>query len=180
MKTTEKTTLFALTMGDPAGIGPEIALKAMKNAAFRDAAVVVGDAAVLEDIAARVGIRGALRRIASVADFRKGKASVLDCGMISPGSYALGRTQEACGRAAYRYIETAIELAMRGEVDGVITNPINKEALHAAGVAYPGHTEIFADKTGACSYSMLFLLHNVGVAHVTTHCSLRTAVDLIS
>ncbi len=172
--------LFALTMGDPAGIGPEITVKAMERCDFRSSTIIIGDYDVIEEAALSLNKNLPLRRIASPEEFYAGAVNVLDCGFISAGTFTLGRVQASCGKAAYGYIEKAVELAMSGRVDGVITNPINKESLHAAGIDYPGHTEIFAEKTGASGYSMLFLLRNVGVAHVTTHCSLRKAIDMIS
>ena len=180
LQTKRKEPLFALTMGDPAGIGPEIALKAMETPAFRESTLVVGDYGVMESIARSLNMTPPLHRVAAAGEFLPGKVNLLDSRLITPDSYTIGRIQAVCGRAAYGYIETAIDLAMRGDFDGVITNPINKESLHAAGIDYPGHTEIFADKTGAANHSMLFLLRNVGVAHVTTHCSLRNAIEMIS
>jgi 4-hydroxy-L-threonine phosphate dehydrogenase PdxA len=179
-KTSRSQPLFALTLGDPAGIGPEIALKALQMPAFRESIVVIGDVVVLEKTAEQLGYSIQIHAVASPADFKGNAANVIDCRQITPGLYIVGQSQASCGRAAYCYIETAIGLALQGAVDGVITNPINKESLHAAGINYPGHTEIFADKTGTASFSMLFLLRNVGVAHVTTHCSLRNAIELIS
>jgi 4-hydroxythreonine-4-phosphate dehydrogenase len=178
--TNRNKPLFALTLGDPAGIGPEIALKAMETPAFRGSTLVVGDFGVMEAVARSFTISLPLHRLAAAGEFLPGMVNILDCRLITPDSFTIGRTQAVCGRAAYGYIETAIDLAMRGDIDGVITNPINKESLHAAGITYPGHTEIFADKTGAESHSMLFLLRNVGVAHVTTHCSLRNAIDMVT
>jgi 4-hydroxythreonine-4-phosphate dehydrogenase len=172
--------LFALTMGDPAGIGPEIALKALQTPVFRDSTIVVGDFGVMKAVAGKLNIDLPLHAATSAGGFLPGKANILDCERIAVDSFAMGRTDASCGRAAYAYIERAIRDALAQEVDGVITNPINKESLHAAGIDYPGHTEIFAEKTGTAGYSMLFLLRNVGVAHVTTHCSLRAAIDLIS
>lgn len=172
--------IFALTMGDPAGIGPEIALKAMKERAFLFGTVLIGDRSVMEATARRFGLNTLFNSIASIAEFRPGKVNIIDCHQLTPEQFAIGVVDGKCGAAAYKYIETAIDLALRGGVAGVITNPINKESLHAAGIKYPGHTEILAAKTGTDHYSMLFLLKNVGVAHVTTHVSLRNAIELIT
>jgi 4-hydroxythreonine-4-phosphate dehydrogenase len=92
----------------------------------------------------------------------------------------MGNPQPACGRASYGYIVKGIELAMAGRIDAVVTNPISKEALKMAGIQYPGHTEILADKTGAKEFSMMFACDDVCVAHVTTHVSLRQALAMIS
>lgn len=174
-----KRPLFALSMGDPAGIGPEIAVKALERDFFRESTVVIGDYDVMKRAAQSLDIGIPLHSVTKCQESVPGKANVLDCPEVSPGFFETGKVQASCGRAAYGYIERAIREALNGDVDGVITNPINKESLHAAGINYPGHTEIFAEKTGCSSYSMLFFLRNVGVAHVTTHCSLRIAIDLV-
>ncbi len=179
-RTRAKRPLFALTMGDPAGIGPEIALKALSREDFASSTLVVGDFSVMDAMAEKLNLKLSLSALTEVEEFRSGFANVLDCGMVTAGSFTMGTPQAVCGRAAYGYIERAIDLALQGRVDGVITNPISKEALHASGIGYPGHTEIFAEKTGTSRFSMLFLLDNTGVAHVTTHCSLRSAIELIS
>lgn len=178
-----KKPLFALTMGDPAGIGPEILIKALclGDHAMAFSTIVIGEKEILSSTARALHCEAQISSISSVHEFDQGGiVNVLDCGQIAPGAYEKGKPQKACGRAAYYYIEKAIEMALNREVDGVITNPISKEALHLAGLTYPGHTEIFAERTGTQHFSMLFLLHNVGVAHVTTHCSLRTAVELVT
>jgi 4-hydroxythreonine-4-phosphate dehydrogenase len=167
-------------MGDPAGIGPEIAVKAMLHPEFRDGIVVVGDAAVMEKAAQVLGVEIPQHIVDTPEECTAGMTNILDCSATAPGPFLPGLPQASCGRAAYAYIEKGIALALAGHVAGVITNPISKESLHLAGINYPGHTEIFAEKTGAVSYSMLFLLRNVGVAHVTTHCSLRNAIDQVS
>lgn len=178
--TVSPQTIFALTMGDPAGIGPEIALKELQNPLNAHDIVIVGDLGILHATAASLKITPEFNTVTTIDTFLPGKINVLDCNELQPGSFTLGKPQAACGKAAFRYITKAIELAMSGTVGGVITNPINKESLKMAGIRYPGHTEIFAEKTGTSHYSMLFLLRNVGVAHVTTHCSLREAITLIT
>lgn len=172
--------LFALTMGDPAGIGPEIALKALTDPRVTTNVVIVGDSSVLENTRKALNCSVPLHNILSVNEFKCGSINVLNLNLIKPESFQPGKIHADCGFAAFKYIEKSIELAISGKIAGVITNPINKESLHLAGFNYPGHTEIFAEKTGTTNYSMLFLLKNVGVAHVTTHCSVRNAIDLIS
>jgi 4-hydroxythreonine-4-phosphate dehydrogenase len=100
--------------------------------------------------------------------------------IIHPDQFSIGTINMLCGKAAFSYINTAIDLALGKKIDGIITNPINKESLQLAGVNYPGHTEIFAARTGVTDFAMMFLLEKVCVAHVTTHCSLRQAIDLIT
>lgn len=173
-------TVFALTMGDPAGIGPEIALKELQDPSSAHDTLIIGDLGILRATAAALKISPEFNTVTTIDTFFPGKTNVLDCSELQPGSFTLGKPQAACGKAAFKYITKAIELAMSGTVGGVVTNPINKESLKMAGIHYPGHTEIFADKTGTSHYSMLFFLRNVGVAHVTTHCSLRDAIALIT
>ncbi len=172
--------VFVLTLGDPAGIGPEIACKAMKNKDIMSEVAVAGSLEVLRRTAETLGLQLPFHSISVTNDFLPDSVNVFDCGTPLPGTWQTGRVQAACGRAAFTYIEKAIHMALAGEIDGVITNPINKESLHAAGINYPGHTEIFAEKTGTERYSMLFLLNTIGVAHVTTHCSLRQAIELVT
>ncbi|MGA2506581.1 MAG: 4-hydroxythreonine-4-phosphate dehydrogenase PdxA [Chitinispirillaceae bacterium] len=179
---TNDTPVFALTMGDPAGIGPEIALKALASIkTLRDYRVaIVGDLAVLHQAAKFAKISPKFNVVGDIRLSLPGKINVLDLKQITPADFTIGKVSAACGRAAYAYIMKGIELANAGIAAGVVTNPINKEALKAAGINYPGHTEIFAHEAGVKDYSMLFFLDGVGVAHVTTHCSLRQAIGLIS
>lgn len=176
----EKNLPFALTMGDPAGIGPQIAIKALQQHQFYNRVFIIGDLTVLEDTALKLGINVDLQKISSVKEFDSHYINVFDMRMISPNEFCIGKAQPLCGKAAFSYIDKAISLALDKEIAGVITNPINKESLKMAGINFPGHTEIFASKTGVSNFSMLFLLNGVTVAHVTTHCSLRTAIDLIN
>jgi 4-hydroxythreonine-4-phosphate dehydrogenase len=180
MESPGNTLPFALTMGDPAGIGPQIAIKALRQSQLHNRVFIIGDLAVLEDAAIYSGISADFLKMSSVKEFDPEKINCFDMKMISPGEYSIGKAQPQCGKAAFAYIEKAISLAVEKKIAGVITNPINKESLKMAGINFPGHTEIFASKTGVSDYSMLFLLKGVTVAHVTTHCSLRTAIDLIS
>jgi 4-hydroxythreonine-4-phosphate dehydrogenase len=173
---------LALTMGDPAGIGPEIALKALTSGDLPPDCriIVIGDLSVLEQAAGFVGRPARIHAVSSAAEHRDGFVNVLDMRCITPADFTMGVVSAKCGKAAYAYILKAIELAKAGLVAGAVTNPINKEALRAAGIDYPGHTEIFAHETGVTDYSMVFQLDAVAVAHVTTHCSVRQALDLIT
>lgn len=173
--------VFALTMGDPAGIGPEIALKALTSkklgADYRIA--IIGDLPVMKAVANKMNMNVAFDAVTDIGESRLKTITILDMRHLSPEQFTVGKVDAACGSAAYAYLLKAIELAKNGQAAGIITNPINKESLKMAGINYPGHTEILADKTGAKEFTMLFYLDGVGVAHVTTHCSLRQAIDLI-
>ncbi|MCU0608628.1 MAG: 4-hydroxythreonine-4-phosphate dehydrogenase PdxA [Chitinispirillaceae bacterium] len=174
--------VFALTMGDPAGIGPEIALKALaRHEPARDYRVaIIGDLAVLKKTAISMHIQNDLSAVSDIREAGPDIIPVLDMKIISPEEFTIGKTSAACGRAAYAYIIKAIDLARQNIAAGVITNPINKISLSMAGINYPGHTEIFAHETHACGSAMLFYLDGIGVTHVTTHCSLRQAIDRIT
>ncbi len=173
------TPILGLTLGDPAGIGPEIACKALADKQVQSRVIIIGDAAVIEDACRYYTPSMDIHILSDCSNFKDGSINVLDMQILDPDSIEIGKVQKSCGFAAFKYIEKSIELALAKKIDAVVTNPINKEAMHLAGFDYPGHTEIFAEKCGIKDFSMLFLLKNIGVAHVTTHCSLRNAIELI-
>ncbi len=174
-----KKPLFALTMGDPAGVGPEIAIKALLSGISTDI-LIIGDVSVLRNAATYTDMKPEINSISDVDEYIPGKLNIFDMHLIDPNKFTIGTINEQCGKAAYAYINKAIDLALEKKVAGVITNPINKESLQLAGVTFPGHTEIFAARTGVSDFAMMFLLDKVCVAHVTTHCSLRDALNLIT
>jgi 4-hydroxythreonine-4-phosphate dehydrogenase len=159
---------LAITMGDPAGIGAELILKAFSREGFSEKydCLLIGEKTVLE-----------FYKKLLKTDLPKIK--LLDLNIVK-NDFEVGKVSKKCGEAAFKYIEKAIDLAKNGEVDAVVTCPINKEALWSAGYNYPGHTEIFAQKFGVKKYTMLFKLENVSVVHCTTHCSLRDAINSIT
>jgi 4-hydroxythreonine-4-phosphate dehydrogenase len=95
-------------------------------------------------------------------------------------NFEIGRPQAVCGRASYNYLIKGIDLCLEKTIAGIVTNPISKEALHLAGINYPGHTEILAERTGTKDFSMMFALDNVHVVHVTTHVSLKQAIGQVT
>jgi 4-hydroxythreonine-4-phosphate dehydrogenase len=99
---------------------------------------------------------------------------------VSIKDFESGKPQAICGRASYNYLIKGIDLCLEKKIAGIITNPISKEALHMAGINYPGHTEILAERTGTRDFSMMFELDNVHVVHVTTHVSLKQAIGMIT
>jgi len=165
--------VIGVTMGDPAGVGPEVCLRALGDPAVleRCVPVVFGDAGVLRAVAEACGLatpadvvsRGRWR------DRPVSSPAVVDCEAIEAAAVRPGEVAAACGRAAYVYIETAIAAALAGEVAAVATAPIHKEALRLAGVAGPGHTEIFAVKTAAPRVCMMLVADELAVSFVTTH-----------
>jgi 4-hydroxythreonine-4-phosphate dehydrogenase len=178
------TPRLAITMGDPAGIGPEVAARALADPHVRKAArsVVIGDARVMAAAARLAGLDLPVRAVGRLADAGgdAGAIEVLDLANADPAAFAVGRVSAVCGRAAYEYIERAVRLAQAGETDGIVTAPINKEALAAAGVRHSGHTEILAELTGTKSYAMLLMGTELRVIHVTTHVALRRVPELVT
>lgn len=163
--------LLLITMGDVAGIGPEIIARAWPRLVTVCRPCVVGDAAWL---------RRALALSAMVARVGPAEAeAAADCIPCMPGStqelngVEPGRVTAAGGRAAYDFLCTAIDKTLAGEADGIVTAPLHKEGLRAAGLPYPGHTEILAERTGAKQFAMMLYADGLGVAHVTLHMALR-------
>jgi 4-hydroxythreonine-4-phosphate dehydrogenase len=167
--------VLGLTMGDPAGIGPEICLRALRSPEVlaRCTPVLFGDAIVLERVACETGIHKPNYRIAPGSDldgfFEINEPTVFDCGAIEAANVFPGRISAACGKAGYCYIERAIKAALAGKIDGVITAPIHKESLHLSGVNFPGHTEIFTALTGAERSCMMLYSDKLTVSMATTH-----------
>jgi len=175
--------LILITMGDPAGIGPEICVKALACADMYEVCrpVVVGDAVVLQRA---VGLTGAVVVLNAIADvshaaFEAGTVDVLDLQNVDLTLVEWGKVSAAAGKAAFEYVRTSIELTMSGAADAIVTGPINKEAINLAGYHYAGHTEILADLTGTHDYAMMLVDGGLRVVHTSTHLSLREACDLV-
>jgi len=171
-------------MGDPAGIGSEITVKALARGNVYDMCVpvVIGDRQALfeANVFCAAGLK--LNEIADVSQ-AAGKPGVLDyinMGFLTPGSFTYKKVQKLCGEASFQYVVKGITLALEGKIHAVVTGPINKEAINKAGHNYSGHTEIFGEYTGAKDYAMLLMSRTLRVVHVTTHCSMREACDLIT
>ena len=173
--------LLAVTMGDPAGCGPEVIAQVAASGAVHDIAriVCIGDALVIERAFGFIGQPVRVRGIGDVVDARDepGTLDVLDLDNVDLEQLQLGQVQAAAGQAAYEYVTTAIDLALAGQVAGVVTAPLNKAALHLAGHRYDGHTEIFKLRTGAQWVTMMLACGGFRVTHVSTHCSLRQAIE---
>ena len=169
-------------MGDPAGVGPEVVVKALDHAEVRALCrpVVIGDAARLRMAAELCSVAIAIRVIESPADAVDNLATI---DVIEPteisADIAWGAVSAAAGEAAYRFIERAAQLAIAGEVQAICTAPLNKEALHAAGHLFPGHTELLAHLTGTGEVSMMLEAPGLRVVHVTTHVGIIDAIARI-
>ena len=177
-------SVLAITMGDPAGIGPEIVVKALADQSLYEDCIpiVIGDAFVIQDAIRFCGSSLSLRQIDKPenAHGSYGTVEFIDVHALSPETYHLGEVSAACGHAAFQYVITGIQYAMRKQIQGVVTGPLNKEALHLAGHMYSGHTEIFADYTNTKDYAMLLIGGGLRVIHCTTHVSMRKACNMIT
>jgi 4-hydroxythreonine-4-phosphate dehydrogenase len=176
--------LIAITMGDPAGIGPEIIVKAMNDRTVfaQSRPVVLGDEGILSDAARWLKAPLKIKRIQEPEEgvFKQGILNVIPLTDLSRASVPLGAPRQQGGAAAYRYIERGVELAQRGSVDALVTAPISKEALHAAGYPFPGHTELLAQMTGSGDHVMMLAGPRLRVSLVTTHISLRQVADALT
>lgn len=177
--------IVGITMGDPAGIGPEIIAKALSKADvyLKCSPLVVGDGRVMEDA---VKIAGANLKVVPVNDIREaafqhGSIHVYDLKNMNLEKIPFGKVNAVCGKAAGEYIETAVQMAMQKKIAAIVTAPINKESFDLGGYGkmYRGHTEMLAALTAAEKAFMMLASGNLRVIHVTTHVAMRKAVDLI-
>lgn len=170
-------------MGDPAGIGPEVVLKALVNREIYEKCVpvVIGDYEALQDAIRFSGLELELLEIGEPADAegKYGTVELINLNYLKPGSWKYKENSALCGEAAFQYVIRAIAYAKAATVSAVITAPISKESINMAGHPYSGHTEIFAEYTGTKDYAMLLASDNLRVIHVTTHCALIEACRLI-
>ncbi|WP_371366417.1 D-threonate 4-phosphate dehydrogenase [Sporomusa rhizae] len=179
----QERPILAITMGDPAGCGPEIIVKALSDRSIYEICrpLVFGDAKRLALAATILNSPLHIAGLAKVAkgSFKHGTIDVLDFSNI-PADLPFGQVNPQAGHAAYQYIEAAVQAAMAGEVTGVVTAPINKEALHLGGHDFPGHTEILGELSNSHDYAMLLASEALRVIHVTTHVSMVQAASMIT
>jgi len=162
-----KLPVVGITMGDPAGVGPEVVMKALArpDAYAFCRPLVIGD-------------RKRLEKAGAIARAQPQKLECIDMGLVAE-DLPFGKVSAQAGEAAYRYIERAVKLALAREIDAVCTAPINKEALNAAGHRFPGHTELLAKLTGTPEVSLTLLSPRLRVIHVTAHIGLLDAIAKI-
>lgn len=176
--------IIAITLGDPASVGPEISAKVFRMATLFDDCrpLIVGDRVALEQGIAAVGLTDELK-VNVVSDpkdgiFAPGTIDLFDCGLVKD-EVEWGVVKKEYGHAAFEYVKTAIALAMEKKVDATVTNAINKESINLAGHHYSGHTEIYAEYTGTTKYAMMLAHNDLRVIHVSTHVPLRRAIELV-
>lgn len=174
--------IIALTLGDPAGIGPEIIMKALASPDVRAICrpLVIGDAGRLRKAGLIVDSRLHVESLEDPrqASYGHGDVECIDLGIV-PADLPFGRVSPVAGEAAFRFIERAVRLVEAGAANAICTAPLSKEALHAAGHRYPGHTELLAALTGTPEVSMMLVAPKLRVIHVTTHIGLLDAIERI-
>jgi len=168
--TEKKLSTIAISMGDPAGIGPEVTLKALADPQVFELAqwIVVGEARILQATANQL----------SLAVPGRDRLRILDLAQPAPGEYVIGRAMAACGAAAVAYVRAATQLCLQGKADALVTAPLNKQAVALTGQPFTGHTEFIAELCGVAEPRMLLVNDRFSVIHVTTHVALRKACDL--
>jgi 4-hydroxythreonine-4-phosphate dehydrogenase len=176
--------IIGITMGDPAGIGPEICVKALEDKLVYEICrpIIIGDYSCIKNAAYNIcNSHLQINPVNNVeeAGFVFGCIDVFDLSNVDIEKLPLGKVSRMAGNAAFESVKKAIELALVGKIDTTVTAPINKEAINAAGYHFAGHTEIYAHFTNTKKYSMLLAQGNLRVVHVSTHVSLRQACDLV-
>lgn len=185
MEVEKMKTYLGITIGDPAGVGPEITLKAMMNAEVLKTTIpiAIGDKQVLEKAKNIIRSDWELIEIDCIDAIGSSDDQCfyyMNVNSIGDQPWEYGKVDRICGEAAYSYITYAIDLAIKNIIDGVVTGPINKEAFNLAGYHFSGHTEIFAHQTKAEKFRMLLTGNKLKVIHVTTHSSMRKVCDMIT
>ena len=175
--------IIGITMGDPAGIGPETAVRALMEKTVYQLCdpFIVGDARVLDQVGRMLRKNYPINRIDNVhqAKFEHGTIDVFHLDLVNVETLKIGQLSIEAGNAAFKSVEKVIELAMKKEIDATVTGPLQKESINAAGYHYSGHTEIFAHLTSTKKYAMLLVEQFLKVIHVSTHVSMRQACDLV-
>ena len=176
--------IIGFTMGDAAGVGPEIIAMALFDKRVRDICrpVVIGDTGIMRQALQIINRTGTLRKITEIkeASFKKNVIEVIDFDSLDSAFVERGKVSTLAGKAAFEYLQCAVGMALKKDIGAVVTAPLNKEALNKAGYHYPGHTEILADLCGAEQICMMLVVGNLRVAHVSWHLSLREACNFLS
>ncbi len=171
--------IFGITMGDSSGVGPEILLKAFRQGELRYPVVAFGDLEILDYANRLLGYEVALWRTGDARDYQAGFLNVLDLGILRAGDLCIGQVSAASGAAAREYVVAATRAALAGEIAALVTLPMNKEATALTDAGFTGHTELIGALCGAADVTIMLVSEQLIVSHVTTHVSLRAALEQV-
>lgn len=176
--------IIGITVGDPAGIGPEICVKALMEREIYEVCkpILFGDRTIIEHYLKALGVKAEVNIVTDPSQgiFRLGTMDLFDLNEIKDmEEVRIGEISAKAGRACARYIEEAVRLAKEGSIDGIATGPINKEAWKLGSVPHIGHTEMLGDLTGVSDPLTMFQVHSLRIFFLTRHVSLRKAIDMI-
>lgn len=172
--------MIGVSMGDANGVGPEIVLKAWDEGRLGGPFVVYGEMAALEHYGRALGYGVPLRRAESPRDHEPGALSVVDLGLLRESDVCPGELSAAAGRAAREAVVRAARAALAGEIDAIVTLPVNKQAVQLSDPGFTGHTELLGEVCGASDVTILLASERLMVSHVSTHCSLREAIERVT
>ncbi|KGQ60111.1 4-hydroxythreonine-4-phosphate dehydrogenase [Gallibacterium anatis] len=174
--------VLGITMGDAAGIGAEIIVKSLSDKHLYEIAqpIVIGDKKMMQRALDLLQSPLKINVVENLDNLntKYGTIDLIDLDNV-PADLPYSQVDPRAGKAAYEYVEKAVQYAMENKIQAVVTAPLNKEALHAGGKMFPGHTEILAQLSGTKDYSMMLVSEKLRVIHVTTHVQLRKACDLV-
>lgn len=180
----ENKPVIGITMGDPAGVGPEIAVKTVILPELLEKCnpVIVGSSQVIKKEAFKYAVDKKILSVKSIKDcvFNNNNINVFEIEAEDLENIEYGKISSKAGEAAFQSVKKVIELALEKEIDATVTGPIHKKSINEAGYSFAGHTEIYAHYTNTRNYAMLLASPRLKVIHVNTHVSLREACDLIS
>ncbi|MGC9970780.1 MAG: 4-hydroxythreonine-4-phosphate dehydrogenase PdxA [Bryobacteraceae bacterium] len=171
--------VYGITMGDSSGVGPEIVLSAWRDGQIRHRVVVYGDWSALDYYNRRLGLGVELRKAPSVAELLEGALNVIDFGLMRAEEVTPGQLNRQSGHAAREYVIAAARAALEGEIAAMVTLPMNKEATQLSDSGFVGHTELIAAVCGVSDVAIMLVSEQLIVTHVSTHVSMRTAVEMV-
>lgn len=180
---TKNRPILAISMGDPAGIGPEITLKALSDSEVYQTCkpLVIGSTKIISKMNQLLGFGFTIKSVKEPNEglYKHNTVDVLDIDNVDMDLFEFNKISKMCGNASFEYVVKAIELAKSNKVSACVTGPIHKEAIQMAGHNFAGHTEIFAMYTDTINYSMMLAEGNFRVVHVSTHVSLLEAINRV-
>ncbi len=171
--------MIGITLGDPNGVGPEILLKSIVKNKISGPVVAIGDYTVLNQASVVLGYNVPVRKIGSIEDHREGFLNVLDLNILKADELTPGQVSKKGGRASLEYITKATRLALDGKIEGIVTLPVNKEAIRLVDSNFSGHTGHIAALCAVSDYTMMLVSDKLIVTHVSTHVSLREAIEMV-